>query len=333
MSSDATPRRGCDVAAVVIGRNEGERLRRCLHSLTGLVRHVVYVDSGSSDGSVAFATDVGAHVVVLDGSAPFTAARARNIGFDRLLTLGDPPSYVQFVDGDCEIEPGWIEAAQRRLDDGPQLGVVFGRRRERYPERSIYNRLCDLEWSVPAGEQTSCGGDAMMRVSALRAVGGYRADLIAGEEPELCVRLRRLGWSIMCLDQPMTIHDAAMVRLSQWWRRSVRAGYSFALGAHIHGDAPERHRVVETRRAWLWGAAIPAAVAVGTAAAGPAALVLLLVYPAQVARLYVRRRGREPIPLASSFFHVLGRFAEATGQLKFVVDRLLGRQAALIEYK
>lgn len=322
-----------NVAAIAIGRNEGERLRRCLQSLRGQVRDLVYVDSGSTDGSVALAESLGAHVLVLDGSQPFTAALARNLGFDHVLSLADVPAYVQFVDGDCEVERGWIAAAQRCLDAKPQVGVVFGRRRERYPDTSIYNRLCDLEWSVPPGERSSCGGDAMMRVSALAAAGGYRADLIAGEEPELCVRLRQLGWKVLCLDLPMTIHDAAMVRLSQWWRRSVRAGYSFALGAHLHGDPPERHRIVEVRRAWIWGAGIPAAIALATLAVGPAALALVLIYPAQVLRLYLRRRGKEPMPFASSFFHVLGRFAEVTGQLKFTVDRLMGRRTALIEYK
>lgn len=40
------------VDAIVIGRNEGQRLIDCLGSLLGQVRRVIYVDSGSSDGSV-----------------------------------------------------------------------------------------------------------------------------------------------------------------------------------------------------------------------------------------------------------------------------------------
>lgn len=322
-----------DVAAIVIGRNEGERLQRCLLSLVGQARTIVYVDSGSSDGSVSLAEGLGVHVVPLDLGLPFTAARARNAGFAHLESLGERPAYIQFVDGDCEVERGWIGAARRFLSETEAAAVVFGRRRERFPERSLYNRLCDLEWSVPAGEVKSCGGDALMRARAFREAGGYRPDLIAGEEPELCVRLRQQGWKIFCLDRPMTLHDAAMTRFSQWWRRSVRSGYAFAQGAHLHGAPPERHWVAESRRAWLWGAGIPVAIGAAVAVAGPAGLALALIYPAQVLRLYLKRRGREPMPLASSFLHVVGRFPEAAGQMKFERDLLTGRAGKLIEYK
>jgi len=322
-----------DVAAVVIGRNEGERLRRCLLSLVGTVRSVIYVDSGSTDGSVELAKDLGAHVIPLDDRRAFTAARARNAGFQYLGSHADKLTAVQFVDGDCEVEPGWVATARAFLDAHAEAAVAFGRRRERFPERSIYNRLCDLEWSIAPGEVAACGGDAMIRADALRRVGGYRPDLIAGEEPELCVRLRRQGWKILCIDHPMTLHDAAITRFSQWWRRSMRAGYSFALGAHIHGGPPERHKVAETRRAWIWGIGIPLAIVAGTVAFGPWALLLALVYPAQMLRLYIKRQGTTPMPLASSFFHVLGRFPEAIGQFRFLRDRVLGRGGALIEYK
>src|SRR3990170_3982962 len=88
---------------VAIGRNEGERLRACLRSVVGDNRVVVYVDSGSTDGSVEMARSMGAEVVELDLATPFTAARARNEGFHRLEQLNPNVAFVQFVDGDCEV--------------------------------------------------------------------------------------------------------------------------------------------------------------------------------------------------------------------------------------
>ncbi|WP_333792902.1 glycosyltransferase [Hyphomicrobium sp.] len=322
-----------DVGAVVIGRNEGERLDRCLRSLARDVRALVYVDSGSTDGSTDLAERLGVHVIRLDATQPFTAARARNSGFRYLTQYERGLAAVQFVDGDCEVEAGWIEAARAHLLAHPRTAVVFGRRRERFPEHSIYNRLFDYEWSIPPGEATSCGGDAMMRFDALCEAGGYRDDLIAGEEPELCVRLRRAGWKIVCIDHPMTLHDAAMTRFSQWWRRTTRTGYGFAEGSHIHGGPPDYHWVIETRRAQIWGLVVPAVIAASVLAFGPWALLMALVYPAQVLRLYLKRRRTEPIPLASSFFHVLGRFPEAVGQIRFFRNRIMGRAGSLIEYK
>lgn len=314
-----------EVGAVAIGRNEGARLTRCLAALAPAAGRVVYVDSGSSDGSVAAARGMGAEVVELDPARPFTAARARNAGFARLAEDGRP-RLVQFVDGDCELQAGWIETAAAFLDAHPDVAVVCGRRRERHPEASLWNRLVDREWDTPVGEARACGGDALMRSDPLAAAGGFDARLIAGEEPELCVRLRAAGWRIWRLDAEMTLHDAAMTRPGQWWRRSARAGHAAAEGAAMHGGPPERHGVARTRRALLWGAALPLAALLG-ALATPWALLLLLAYPAQIARL-ARREG-----WVRATFLTLGKIAEAHGVLGYALGRLTGRGRRLIEYK
>lgn len=316
------------LGVVAIGRNEGERLRRCLSSVLPLVSATVYVDSGSDDGSKEMAIAMGAETVDLDMSRPFTAARARNEGLQRLLQLHPDITFVQFVDGDCEVVPGWLEAAREFLNEHPSHAVVCGRRRERHPERSVYNQMCDEEWNTPIGEALACGGDALMRTQALEAVGGYRDSMIAGEEPELCVRLRQKGWRIYRLDQEMTLHDAAMTRFSQWWKRTVRAGHAFAAGAWLHGAPPERHWVRETRRAWLWGIVLPLSIAVAVMALGPWAALLALVYPLQWLRLW-RRNGSA----RASTFLLLGKFAEAWGTMKFHVSRWRGVSDTIIEYK
>lgn len=209
------------IDAIVIGRNEGQRLIDCLSSLQAAgMRRLIYVDSGSTDGSTDAARAAGAEVIALDMTRPFTAARARNAGLERIAEDRDLPDFVHFVDGDCQLQPGWLQVAADFLADHPQVVVVCGRRRERHPRASVYNRLCDLEWDTPVGEELACGGDALMRTQALLAVGGFRDDLIAGEEPELCLRLRRAGGQIWRLDHEMVLHDAAMTRFSQWWRRA-----------------------------------------------------------------------------------------------------------------
>ncbi len=322
------------VAVVAIGRNEGERLRACLRSVVDTAALVVYVDSGSTDDSVAMARGLGAEVLTLDRSVPFTAARARNTGWRHVRQRAPEVTLVQFVDGDCAVVDGWLQRAADFLEGHPDAAAVCGRRRERHPERSIYNQLCDMEWDAPVGETRACGGDVMMRIAAIEAVDGYRDSLIAGEEPELCVRLRAAGWRVWRLADEMTAHDAAMTRISQWWKRSMRAGFTFAEGAHLHGAPPERHRVRESRSAWLWGAFLPLGVLVAALSWSPWLLALLLVYPAQMLRLYFRVPGPSASARAwRAFFLVIGKFAEAAGQFKYLALRWSGRQAYLIEYK
>jgi GT2 family glycosyltransferase len=322
------------VGIVVIGRNEGERLKRCLESLRDYRGRMVYVDSGSTDGSVNLAGAMGADVVALDLRRPFTAARARSVGYRQLRATLPGLAYVQFIDGDCQIAPGWIDKAAAWLEQHPEVAVACGRRRERYPDRSVYNMLCDLEWDTPTGEAKACGGDALMRVESFESVNGFREDLIAGEEPEICVRLRAAGWKIWRLDAEMTLHDAAILRFGQWWRRTTRAGYAFAQGAHLHGASPERHCVRESRSALMWGLGLPLGVAMAALAWNPWAALLLAAYPLQVGRIALgQMRGPERGRWRYAAFLVLAKFPEALGQLTFMYRHFTGERSRLIEYK
>ncbi len=322
-----------DIAVVAIGRNEGARLLACLQSVVDSVALVVYVDSGSTDGSVDAARELGAEVVELDMSIPFTAARARNAGWRRVHEMNQAIEWVQFVDGDCMLDPAWLDTASAFLSDHQDVAVVCGRRRERFPEATAYNFLCDYEWNTPIGEAAACGGDALMRFAVLRSIDGYREDLIAGEEPEMCFRLRERGHRIWRLDAEMTLHDAAMDRFSQFWQRSKRAGYSYANGAWLHGRSPERYYVRECIRVWFWAAGIPLLALLGAVLMGPLALLVLLLYPLQWLRTGWRVNDAPDRRWTVASALTIGKFAEWTGQLKFLGDRLLGRRIALIEYK
>lgn len=324
------------VGVVAIGRNEGERLRRCLTSVVGGSGCVVYVDSGSTDGSVEMARGLGAVVVDLDRSVPFTAARARNAGFERLRAEAPAVDLVQFVDGDCEVVAGWLERAERELRSDPQLAVVCGRRRERFPDASIYNRLCDIEWDTPVGPADACGGDAMFRVSALDEVSGFDPALIAGEEPDLCLRLRQRGWRVLRVDAEMTLHDAAMTRFVQWWKRSLRAGHAYAEGAANHGHEPERHWVSEARSNWFWGLGVPAGALLPAPATGGLSLGLLGGYAVLFAKVYRAALARGlPDDHARLYAAsvVVGKIPQAMGQLLYWAKRLTGKRGGLIEYK
>lgn len=313
-----------DIAAIAIGRNEGQRLIDCLESLQGQVGRIVYVDSGSTDGSQDAAKARGAEVVTLDMSVPFTAARARNAG---LSVLDDDTPFIQFLDGDCCLQAGWLETARAHLKATPKAGVACGRRRERFPEATVYNALTDMEWDTPIGLARSCGGDALMRRAALQEVGGYNPRLIAGEEPEMCVRLRAAGWEVWRLDAEMTLHDAAMTRFGQWWQRTKRAGHAYAEGAALHGAPPERHNVAPLRRVVLWGLALPLLILLG-ALVTPWALALVLAYPAQICRLRMKGEG-----WPRAVFFTIGKFAEAQGVVLYHWRHWTGARSKLIEYK
>jgi len=321
-----------EFGVVAIGRNEGDRLVRCLKSLSSAAI-VVYVDSGSCDGSVSAARELGVDVVELDPGRPFSAARGRNAGFRRIQEVAPGVRYVQFIDGDCELADCWPEAAVALLESMNDVAAVCGTLIEREPGRSIYNWLCQQEWNGPSGEIKSCAGNVMHRASALSSVGGYREDVIAAEEDELCVRLRASSWRIWRLATEMATHDAAMTHFSQWWKRTVRTGYAYAQGAYLHGRSAERHFVWEVRRALLWGVGVPLALLAASMVWRPYAMLGLLVYPLQILRLAAVGTGSIGDRLRLALFGVLARFPESLGVMRFERDRLLKRSALLIEHK
>lgn len=329
-----------DIAVVVIGRNEGERLASCLDSLLAQLPKsdwVVYVDSGSTDGSCQLARDRNVTVVELDTSLPFTAARARNTGWTWLCKNHPDLRYVQFIDGDCELAPDWLDRAWAAMVSNPQLAVVCGRRRERYPDASPYNRLADMEWNTPVGEASACGGDALIRLDAIQAVEGYNPALICGEEPEMCLRLRRQGWQVQRLDAEMTLHDAAMYRFGQWWKRSVRGGWAVAEGYAMYGSAPERYMKREYLSGFLWGLVVPCLALGGAWFTYGLSLLLLVVYPILAGRIYrFRREAYQDSPSHAALyamFCTVSKLPQAIGQISYWVNRWRGKSATLIEYK
>lgn len=331
------------VGVVVIGRNEGERLKRCLRSLIGKVKRVIYVDSGSTDGSIAFAESLGIDVVNLDMSKPFTMARGRNAGFEYLIKHEPKISYIQFVDGDCEVVDNWINSASQELDNRPKVAVVCGRRRERFADATIYNRYCDMEWNLPLGELDACGGDAMMRCDAFRQTNGFNPTMIAGEEAELCFRIRQHGWKIVRLDEDMTIHDAAITKFTQFWKRNVRSGHAYAERLFMHGYQPERAALLRpVKSAITWGGVIPALylICLLNSLWNPKAFVLVgaltIIYSIQGYRIYRYRRKRNDASKHAFCYAVLClslKIPELIGILTFLFNRVRGQQTGLIEYK
>jgi len=326
------------LGVVVIGRNEGERLKACLASLNG-VASLVYVDSGSQDGSLEYAAAQGIDTIALTNDRPFTAARARNTGIRHLMARNSGIEFIQTIDGDCTMAPGWLDIAAATLRADNKMSTVFGRLRERYPHHSLYNRICDDEWNVPIGEAESCGGIAMHRAATLVAAGGFNETLIAGEEPDLCLRLRRAGSSIVRIDADMGDHDANILRFAQWWRRTVRAGFAYADHVWRYRSAGLPSWKRQTARFAFWGVVLPATIAallvIFTLFGSPLAwaMVPLLAYPSQFVRIWLRGRRRFPYPAGLAALTVIGKFAEAFGALTFLGVAATRRKAGLIEYK
>ncbi|MGA7258719.1 MAG: glycosyltransferase [Terracidiphilus sp.] len=328
-----------ELSIVVIGRNEGQRLARCLESVRAIRGfdkiQLVYADSGSTDGSPEVAAQFGAEVVVVHPERP-TAAIGRNAGWRR--ATGE---LVLFLDGDTELNPDFPRAAFDSMATDSRICAVWGHRREIHPDRSIYIRVLDLDWIYAPGEVEACGGDVLMKRSALMEVDGYDSRLIAGEEPEMCRRLRALGYSILHIDYPMAGHDLHITRWSQYWKRARRSGYAYAEVSDRFRHSEDPLWLADSRRCfalgsfWIFSLLIAIIIASFRFSLLPLAIWLCLFLTISLRSAWKARwKVKNAITLMLYGVHShLQQMPIFVGQLQYLLDKRRGRQRDLIEYR
>ncbi len=297
------------------------RLKTCLESARGESDSILYVDSGSTDGSVDLCMEMGIEVHSLDPSSPFSAARARNEGFKIITELSPDTEYVQFIDGDCELDNNWLSHAVKFLSSNDRYAIVCGEVEERFPDHSIYNRLCQIEWATLPGDTESCGGIFLVRCCAFMEAKGFNQSLVAGEEPELCYRLRKSGWKIHKLAKKMVTHDADMHKFSQWWVRMTRSGYAYAHGYFLHRSDKKGFCRRESFRIWFWAFILPAALLLFSFFLQEAIVFIPAVYGFQFFRIWksaTEALGDSQDALTFAFFNLFGKWPELTGQFKYL---------------
>lgn len=315
------------LSVVVIGLNEAARLHACLTAVmatrpAGCALEVIYVDSGSRDGSVAIAESIpGVKVLQLRVPQP-SAAKARNLGLR--YARG---AYVQLIDGDSVVQPGWLEIGLRCLQQSPDMACVFGHCIEMFPARSVYMHVCSLDWHIKPGDHRLCGGNAMWRGSVIKAHGCFDETLRFGEEPDLCARVRGAGHRIVCIDHPMVLHDLGMVTFRQYWQRAEATGMAYARVAARHWQRPERMWLRECLRNFVeplvWCVVAVLGWSLGKA---PAAAGLLLFWwalrAAQIGQAVRARADNRWHALLYGLHCQLIRLPVAAGQVKGLLRSL-----------
>jgi len=245
---------------VVIGFNESGRLRESLDSAlavrdAGHAAEVLFVDGGSSDGSVEIAESCAVDEII-GSSERRSAAANRNVGWRH--TRSD---LIQFLDADMDLDLNWIASASKVLAANPACAAVCGEIRERRP--TLWARVFQLDWRRTPGPIAYCGGAALFRRSALDAVDGFPEDVPYGEEPLLCWHIRNdLEFTIEFVAAPMVTHDLAFAGFGDYWRRCMRVGETQASVAARCWHTSDPLWRSETTRGLVWPLLYFAAAAV-----------------------------------------------------------------------
>jgi len=210
------------ISCVVIGVNVQKTIRSSLEAVKKSdypkPLEIIYVDGGSSDNSVEIVRQVGGIKVIelrLDNPTP---GKGRNAGWRAASN-----EWIQFLDGDAFIDPLWLRKAAENIDD--TTAIVFGRRQEIFPRKNWYHLAAEIGWMHES--ERSIGGDILCRRKSLEETGGYVDFLVGGADPELGIRIRKAGWKIKKLKEPMCFHDIAAKNFARYWRRSMRVGRAY----------------------------------------------------------------------------------------------------------
>ena len=223
------------VSIVIIGKDEAATLAASILSArqalaeSGLSGEILYVDSGSLDGSRRIACEMDVPVMVIPRDRA-NAARARNAGLARARG-----TWVHFLDGDMELLPGWLGAAVARAQ-ACTLDGVGGTVVEAMEGASAWSRAFGYDWNARGPRAGEIGGAGLWRRAALSAVRGFDEALDVGEDPDLCRRIEEQGYRIERLDLPMATHRLGLESFGAWWRRARAVGRSTMIVSRRHGD-------------------------------------------------------------------------------------------------
>jgi GT2 family glycosyltransferase len=218
------------VSVIMPVRDKKSYLVECLESVLPAVRaypsaELIAVDNGSTDGALEYLTArSGAGQLLLLQSGASTVSAVRNLGVSR--ARGE---IVCFIDSDCTVPTDYLA---RVVDVLAAAGAQAVGHKVSFPNRSWIERCWhNLHFIVEEGRARWLPGACFsVTAEAFRRVGGFREDLISGEDIELAARLTRAGslvWSspqliISHLDNPRTLR--AFYRKELW--RGLGAGAS-----------------------------------------------------------------------------------------------------------
>lgn len=244
------------IDVVVIGLNVQQFLS---HSLQSVIDsnypkdklNILYVDSSSSDNSVDIANNFKEVKTLFLGDTSPSSAKARNMGF----VYGNA-EYVQFLDADSCLKKNWLKLAVNTIQQ-KDIGAVLGILQERYPQKNIFHKIAAMEWNISKGLNgfsnatgltSSFGGNVLVRRSAVKNAGLYNTKLLAGEDPELSYRMRRVGWKIIKINTIMASHDIATDNWNQYLKRAMRSGWAYFSISRMYMKSKEKFYLREVFR-------------------------------------------------------------------------------------
>lgn len=182
---------------VVIGKNEALNLPRCFRSIQKVSNKIIFVDSNSDDNSIEVATQHKIKTILRVKSNFGTPALSRSIGAKNAQT-----KYIQFVDGDMEIEMGWAQKAIQKLESNKKIVAVHGYKKVYTKNHQDYFILSDSkDWQADYLQ-----GAFLIERKIYNRAGGLDGRFYGEEERDLYIRIKAIGYEVWYIHDLMASH-------------------------------------------------------------------------------------------------------------------------------
>lgn len=192
---------------IVIGLNEGLNLKRCFSSINKAIENtpkkfdvnfeLIYVDSGSQDGSVEIAKCYADKVILLTSEPSAAAARMAGLHNGK-------GEYCLFLDGDMELDSNWFIISIpiiTKLNDN--IAGIIGIRDDISSDNKIRRNVYGVKKTRIAPH---FGGAVMLKRTDIERAGGYNPLLKSFEEPDFYARLLSIGKKVLELNEKFILH-------------------------------------------------------------------------------------------------------------------------------
>jgi cellulose synthase/poly-beta-1,6-N-acetylglucosamine synthase-like glycosyltransferase len=207
------------LSVVIVLKDEAQGLPALLESLTHQTHQdfdIVFVDDGSSDGSVGllrrFEAQHPDRVQVIRGGRDHGDLSPKQQRLDEGIAVAKG-EVILFTDGDCTVPPRWVEDTAKAFADD-EVALVFGQLAVRRDGSWLQaQQAFDLPLlqhfaagSAGLGLATGgCGNNQAVRRSALTAIGGFAGlGYTLTEDTALVSAMRRHGLQVQVTASPST---------------------------------------------------------------------------------------------------------------------------------
>lgn len=211
--------------------NEAECIEKTIDSIQQQIadypHKIIVADSLSTDNTQQLASAKGVTVVSLTQPADRCCGVGHQLGY--LYSEGE---YLLLMDGDMELEKGFIDSAVTFLEAHPEYAGVAGTVEmddaANYEFKSRKQRLHEI---YPIGDCDHLGGGGLYRRVAIEKIGYLtNRNLHAFEEAELGMRLLHAGYKLHRLDVPYFSHTSHNMPTFKLLMYRWRSGYNQATG-------------------------------------------------------------------------------------------------------